>query len=87
MASTKKVKYSSMEAKLLGLLPKRGRSISSSDLAEVYYNGRAPHNARGSVRSVMESLIRKIDDNKEPFAILKTDRSGPYPVEYRRVER
>lgn len=91
MASTKsdrpKVKYSPTELKLLGLLPKGGGLVTSLELVESLYNGKAPFNARQSIVGFMTSLIRKSDLNKEPYKITKTAPSGPHPTEYRKVKR
>lgn len=91
MASTKsnKVKYSEADITLLGLLSKNGRPISSIELADKYYakHPPRPRTARQSVVSMMSSLIEDVEFNKEPFKIIKAKRSGPNPMEYRKVDR
>lgn len=85
--ANKRVKYSNQEAKLLELLAK-GDIISSEQLAERLYDGeQAPYHARSSVTAVLRVLIDKLDHNGEPFTISKTRQSGPYPTQYRKVQR
>ena len=89
MASTKnkKVKYSEADIALLGLL--KGRPISSIKLADIYYSlyPPRPRTARQSIVSMMSSLIEDVEYNKEKFKIVKAPRSGPNPMEYRKIMR
>lgn len=88
MAYTKnKVKYSEADIILLGLLPESGEPISSVELAEKYYSKKPPRprTAMQSISKMMSSLIEDVFLNKEPFIIVKAKRSGPNPMEYRRV--
>lgn len=90
MRSEKKFKYSPMEEKLLRLLPKGGKPITSSKLAEKIYSRdvhASPLFARESVRGIMASLIRKTKLNREPYVIERSERAGPHPLEYRKVEK
>lgn len=97
MASIKrlKVKYSEADIALLGLL-KGKPSISSVELADKYYvkHPPRPRTARQSIVSMMTSLIENVEFNKglvptenKPIQILKAKRSGPNPMEYRKVVR
>jgi hypothetical protein len=89
MASTKSknVEYSDADITLLGLL--KSRPMSSVELADKYYmkHPPRPRTARQSIVSMMSSLIENVDLNKEPYKIVKAKRSGPNPMEYRRVMR
>ena len=83
----KKVKYSNMESKLLGLLS-FGTDLTIRELADkIYGAGEAPYYAKESVNSVLAALIRKIDHNKESFRIIKTPRAGPHPTVYKKQRR
>jgi len=83
----KKIKYSTMEIKLLGLLSK-GAVISSDELVNKLYKvGEVPYYARESVTATLRTLMRKIEHNKEPFIITKTSPGGPYPTRYQKLKR
>jgi hypothetical protein len=90
MASTvkrvkSKVKYSTMETKLLGLL---SREVTSDELIKkLYKDGEAPYYARESITSVLRALMRKVKHNNEPFIIIKTTPGGPYPASYRKENK
>lgn len=88
--SRKKIKYSTTEEVLLSLLPKREGSITSSELADRLYVGslrQRPRTALQSIVAMMSMLSKKVELNKEPFQIVKAARSGPNPMEYRKVMR
>jgi hypothetical protein len=77
------VGYSPTEEKLLGLLPKGGRPISSAELVEGLYQGRLrPFYARNNVVGAMTSLIEKVAINKESFNIQKSKQNGSNLMEY-----
>lgn len=83
VSSTSKVKYSPTETQLLRLLPKGGRHISSEELAKKLYRYNvSPFYARNVIVGMMRTLIIKVQKNKEPFRILKTERAGPTPTQY-----
>lgn len=82
----RKLRYSPMERRLLKLLAK-GKGLTSEDLVEGVYDGDAPFAARHSVNSVMRSLIRKVEHNKEDFIITKTAPNGPYPTEFKKISK
>lgn len=82
-----KLKYSTSETKLLSLIPKGVRPISTIELVDKLYDGNPPMHPRQTVTSIMASLMRKVAINREPFIIAKSDQRGPYPVEYRKVKR
>lgn len=89
MASTakSKVKYSKSETALLKMLA-RGRRISSVELTDrLYENGNRPYHARHSMNTIMTSLIKKVEYNRESFKIVKSDPAGPHSMEYAKVER
>lgn len=83
-----KVDYSPMEAKLLELLPKRGKYISINDLVDQYYDDPKlrPYTARQSVTSVMSALTKKVEYNQEPFKVVRQRLAGK-PMEYARADR
>jgi len=82
------VDYSPTEKSLLALLPTGGKAISSEELVDRHYEGDdKPFNARQSIVTAMTNLIKKVEHNREPFRIVKAKRSGPYPMEYKKVKR
>lgn len=88
MNTMSKVSYSPTEERLLGLLPARGKPITSEELAEQLYEpGTAPFNARASVAAMMRTLMRKVEHNEEPFRVMQADRSGPVPMSYWKERR
>lgn len=87
VSSRNKVHYSRMETAMLKML-NGGRRISSEELTDrVYKDEVRPFNARNSVTSIMSSLIRKAEHNREPFKIVKSTQGGPVSTEYQKVER
>jgi len=77
-------RYSPNELDLIGLLSnQRGRRVSSLTIVSLHYQRRRrPTNAQRSVVSTLNSLVKKVRRNREDFRISKTERCGPYPIEY-----
>lgn len=82
---SKKVNYSQKESELLSLLPKDGKPITSIELTKRLKS--TSYSAQQSTVALMSSLIRKAIHNKEPFRIEKAARSGPNPMEYRKIDK
>lgn len=76
------VDYSPAERALFELLPVKPKRISSTELVTQRYGSEVPFHAQSIIRSTMDSLIRKIEANREPFRVLKTPRAGPKPTEF-----
>lgn len=75
--------YTRNEAALLNLLIRRKRRMTTTEIVTFHYGGRdAPTHARRSVVTVLNSLIKKVEDSGENFRISKTLRSGPHPNRY-----
>jgi hypothetical protein len=67
-----KVKYSPYELRLLSLFPKGGKPISSLELADkLYAPSERPRNYQASCNALLTGLIRKVDENKPRFKIVK----------------
>lgn len=82
LAKETKVRYSNNERRAFAVLPKNGRAITTVDIADKVYGKDRPYYARQTILGVMNGLQRKASANKEPFAIVKTKRRGPHPVEF-----
>jgi hypothetical protein len=81
LSEDKKVKYSPLEKRLFGQLQRTPKS--TVDIAEAVYPVRdRPFNARQSVLGALNSLSKKIKQNREPFAVKKSRRQGPHPVNF-----
>ncbi len=81
LSTDKKVKYSPLEQKIFGALKKAPRS--TVDIAEdIYPQAQRPFNARQSVLGALNSLSKKVKQNKEPFSVKRDKRSGPHPVNF-----
>ena len=77
------VRYSAGERSVFALLPKSGATVSTSIiLAKAYKDKREPFNGRKIILSALNSLVRKIEYNDEPFRLKKTERSGPIPMRF-----
>lgn len=79
------VRYSKKEQTLFKLLPQDGKRITSVKLLKGLArkaNGSLPFHARTSLVGAMRSLIEKVDRNREPFRVKKSDRAGPNPIEF-----
>jgi hypothetical protein len=75
--------YSPSEKNLIELLAaNRGRRLNSLTIVSMSYQGRRPTHARRSVVSTLNLLAKKMRKNKEKIRIMKTERRGPYPVEF-----
>ena len=86
MVTSRKIKYSIMEMKLIELLSK-GEATASDLIKKIYRDGEAPYFARESITSILRALIKKLDHNNETFTISKTRPGGPYETKYKRVKR
>ena len=80
------MKLSEKETELLLALPKSGRAISSTELIEKLFGDEPPFHARSILRSRMETLIRKLRATPGGPRVSRTQRRGPYPIEYRRTQ-
>lgn len=78
------VSYSVLERKIFTLLPQReDDGITFLDLIPKVYDSRPPFYARQSLNTTINNLASKITRNKEPFRIIKSERNGPHPIEWR----
>lgn len=77
-----KMNYSPAETKLLGILRKRKAPVNSVDLCALYYEKKIPFHGQRQIIASMRGLMRKIDFNREPFRIEKSERRGPHPIEF-----
>lgn len=76
-------KYSPAERKLFGLLPKDGTFISSTKLMDLYYNGRrTPVHGRTAMNVSLKRLMQKVQQNREPFRVVRSKRKGTTPIEW-----
>lgn len=83
-----KMKYSAGETLLLQILRQQKRPITTQELMELFYKGREqPFWSRRTVHSMLQTLHRKMQMNKEPFTIFMSERRGPYPVEVQLIRR
>ena len=70
-------KYSPAEQKLFQLLTKTSAPISSTKLVGLFYNGkRMPVHGRTSMNVSLKRLMQKIDQNKEPFRLVREPSSS-----------
>jgi hypothetical protein len=83
------IPYSKGEMMLFKMLPKDGSRITSEQLAsakqkksefEITY-------PRNSIASTMKSLMMKIEKNREPFRVVKTQQRGPHPTQFWIVDK
>jgi hypothetical protein len=76
------VNYSPSEKRLLDLIPRDGKRITTEELTKKRYAGESvPFNARMIVLGALTNLIRKVEYNREDFKIVKGIRKGPAPIE------
>lgn len=78
-------KYSVSEKRLFALLSEE--PISSETLSEKFYSkhpepgaSQMPFHGRKIIIGMVTSIQRKMDVNKEPFRLVKSDPRGPYPI-------
>jgi hypothetical protein len=75
------VKYSPREKALFKGLPKDGKHTTTQKLVKAVYKNSPPFHARTAVLVILRRLINKIEFNKEPFRIARTDGYGSKPIE------
>lgn len=76
MGSSRTIRHSKSESKLLELMPKGGRKITTADLVLAFYGRRKPLNARIRIMNLIRSIKAKA------LVKMKTsERAGPHPVE------
>lgn len=77
-----KVGYSKFERRVFTALKiEEGRS--TTDITdEIYRRKDRPFNARQTVLGALVSLSKKVKANREPFAIKRSKRQGPHPVDF-----
>jgi hypothetical protein len=80
-----------MEQALFRLLLSRPKRSAPSDwlTVQVYkaLGKELPKSSRVTVNGTLRSLIKKVEENREPFRIIKTNGKGPYSSEFRIVSR
>lgn len=76
------VGYSPAERALFDLLPMKPKKVSSADLVKLRYGTTPPFHGQSIIGSTARSLAKKVDANKEPFRVAKSERAGPKPTEY-----
>lgn len=81
------VAYSEMEVELFNLLRRKAdRTASTKWLTEQVYKNlgkEPPPSSRVNVAGAIRSLMKKVKENREPFRIVKTYRTGPHSTEVR----
>lgn len=76
----KYTKYSVSEKRLFEFILDR-YPTSSEELTRKFYGKNAvPFHSRKIIIGMITSIQRKMDANKEPFRLVKSDPRGPYPI-------
>ena len=81
----RKYKYTRMESAILGVLRAsgKGKKFTTTDLIDkIYDKSERPLAARQSVMSIINILIRKVEENEEDYRIGRTSGMGPVPNEF-----
>jgi len=78
-----KCSYSRLELAALEAMKNRTTPLNTLEIVDRIYRGRKPpFNARQSVIALMTALQRKLFENGESFALVRTEREGPHPVSF-----
>lgn len=80
------VPYSDTERTAFAALP-RGKAATTSEVLVKIYGDEVPYHGRNILNSTIRSLARKIEINREPFAIERSPRRGPHPMTIRVAAR
>jgi hypothetical protein len=83
-------RYTMMENHLFDALPKNGKKVNSADIVMMRRDmgDWDVKNPSKNITTVMQRLLEKIDENKEPFRIAKEGKyEGHHMVEYWLEER
>jgi len=83
-ASKRAVKFSSLEQRLLDLLPADGSRVDTNTLVQRYYANVAPEplNARTIVVGRLKGIAAKAERAGLPFRIRRSERAGPHPLQF-----
>jgi hypothetical protein len=80
--SRQQIAYSPAEERLLKLIPRNGRRITTDKLTAMQYQHRQkPFNADAIVRATLRSLMKKVEFNQERYRIVKGPQRGPHTSE------
>ena len=71
------VSYSPRERDVFAALLKAGKAISTAKLSEIVFDNDPRFHARTLLGGALRSLMKKVEANNEPFAIVTTGRAGP----------
>lgn len=83
MPSSRSVKYTNAEQRMLALLPGNGERITSDKIIKLYYRGVSrPYYARQIVIAILRGLHKKTRHNRDTFMLQKSKRQGPRPMEF-----
>ena len=77
-----KVRYSKGERRIFAALNSKKRAHTEEVLNAIYGRGGSPFHGRQIVLGSLNSLLKKIDVNREKFRLRKGERSGPYSIEW-----
>ena len=74
--------FSTLEQKLLALIPKDGSRVSSSNLLAAYYGQEVPLNGRPILIGRLRGITAKAEHEKLPWRLRKSKRDGPNAIEF-----
>lgn len=77
------IKYSPSETRVLNILQTLGKPATAEAVAKkMYKKDEAPFHSTRVATMTLTSLAKKIKANKEPFVLKKSERRGPYPIDF-----
>jgi hypothetical protein len=87
LSTDKRYQYSALERRAFALLSSEPRN--TIDLVEAFYpkGKERPLFPRETVTYHLSALMRKLDNNNEPFCIIKSKRRGSVPIEWHLAPR
>jgi hypothetical protein len=72
----RQVRHSKNEKRLLEILPRSGRKMTTAELVKAFYGRNVPTNGRIRIMNLIRSVQRKAI-----VTIQTSDRAGPHPIE------
>lgn len=70
--------YSERQQRMFSILKSlNGEKIDTETLTRKFYKGKIPLHGRTIVSGLVNSLIEKVDYNKEPFRVRRSKPTGP----------
>jgi hypothetical protein len=75
--------YNEAEQRLFEMIPLAPDRIDSKSLTKNFYKGlrKKPRFEQNTIIALVNTLQWKVEQNREPFRVIKSEPRGPHPIE------